>query len=230
MTMLGALAPPANRRHVGALAWNEPATDFWFNAANSIAGLSATTAVGALQSSGWVSNTSPAFSNTATGDLISSADDTPTAFLMDTSGDKFYSPIIFGDYAHALMAGQFLGYTPTRLRARFYAAFTVASASETTGLLGFTGGATAVAAIISNGTNFLGTNATNTSTLLLVDNAYHLWDITLDSSGTPAIGYTVDGVAYTPTVVAQDLFPCAFGMVATTTNRQALAWAHIWYE
>ncbi len=220
----------ANRRHVGALDWNQPATDFWFNAANSVAGLSAATAVGALQSSGWVSNTSPAFSNAATGDFLSAADDTPAAFLMDTSGDKFYSPIIFGDYAHGLLAAQFLGYMPTRLRARIYAAFTVASANEATGLLGFTGGATAVAAIVSNATNFLGTNATNTSTLLLVDNLYHTWDITIDGSGTPSIGYTVDGVAYATTVVAQDLFPCAFGMVTTTTNRQALSWAHIWYE
>ncbi len=222
--------PAANRRHVGALAWNEPATDFWFNAANSVAGLSAATAVGALQSSGWVSNTSPAFSNTATGDLISSADDTPAAFLMDTSGDKFYSPIIFGNYDHALLAGQFLGYTPTRLRARFRAAFTVASANEAASFIGFTGGSTIVAGILSNATNFLGNNSANSSTLIAVDNVYHLWDIVLDSSGTPSISYSVDGVAFASTVVVQDLFPCAFGMITSTTNRIAWSWAHLNYE
>jgi hypothetical protein len=224
------VANATNRRHVGALAWNEPATDFWFNAANSVAGLSAATAVGALQSSGWVSSTSPAFSNAATGDLISAADDTPAHFLMDTSGDKFYSPIIFGDYAHALLAGQFLGYTPTKLNARFYAAFTVASASETASFIGFTGGATAVSAIISNATNFLGYNSSASSTLLAVDNAWHLWDITLDSGGTPSLAYAIDGVAYATTAVVQDLFPCAFGMLTTTTNRIGWSWAHIWYS
>ncbi len=220
----------SNRRHVGALAWNEPATDYWFNAANSVAGLSAATAVGALQSSGWVSNTSPAYSNTATGDLLSAADDTPSAFLMDTSGDKFYSPIIFGDYAHGLLAAQFLGYMPTKLRARFYAAFTVASANEAGSFIGFTGGTTIVSAIYSNATNFLGNNSSASSTLPVVDNAYHLWDITLNSSGTPSLAYSVDNVAYATTAVVQDLFPCAFGMVTSTTNRIAWAWAHLWYE
>ncbi len=224
------VAAPAPRKHVGALAWNEPATDFWFNAADSVEGLSAATAVGALQSSGWVSSTSPAFSNAATGDLFSSADDTPAAFLMDTSGDKFYSPIIFGNYDHALLASQFLGYMPTRLRARFRAAFTVASANEAGSFIGFTGGATIVSAIYSNATNFLGNNSSASSTLPVVDNAYHLWDITLDSSGTPSLAYSVDNVAYASTAVVQDLFPCAFGMLTSTTNRIAWSWAHIWYE
>lgn len=54
--------------------------------------------------------------------LLTSADVGQTGGArMDTADDAIVSPFIFGDYAHGLLAGQFLGYTPTTLNLECYA-------------------------------------------------------------------------------------------------------------
>ena len=88
----------SQRIHVGPLLWGQVgATDFWIGASDSVT-LGASTAVNALASAGWTA-TSVVFTNTATGDFGSSADDTPSNFGANAGTDVLTSPFIFGNYA-----------------------------------------------------------------------------------------------------------------------------------
>lgn len=216
----------ANRLHVGGLEWNfMVATDYWFHAANTVALQSAATAVGALSSSGWVT-TSVAFTNTATADFLSAADDTPTIASGDADLDILRSPIIFGNYAHGLAVSKILGYMPTKLCAEWYGAFATASANEAGTWMGFWAG-TKSAAVYSDGTNFQMTTTTATDAGALISTTYHLWKIVVGPSTTE---WFIDGVSQGTATTAADLWPASFGFVTSTTNRPAISWAHVWYE
>ena len=214
-----------NRIHTSN--WHDPATDFWMTAAGTAGFLSASTAVGALAAVGWTA-TAMTFTNTATGDFLSSADHTPAIYISDATADVLLSPRIFGSYSHALMVSKFLGYFPTKLCAEWYGAFTVASANEAATFIGFDSGAL-VAAVYSNATNFLLSNAAQSATDagIAVDNAYHLWKIVKDATNDE---WFVDGASQGTVAVSTDLYPVAFGLRTSTTNRIALNFAHVWYE
>lgn len=218
-----------NRWHVGALqGYDVPATDYWGYAANTIK-LNASTAVGADAAMGFVA-TSVVFTNTATGDFLSAADETPANFSANATADKYYTPIIFGDGPHARYVQQTLGYLPTKLCAEFYAQFATASANEAATLIGFHDGTAAVASIYSGGTAstfFLSNSVPATDAGAAIDTSWHLWKIAVVAATTE---WFIDGVSQGTVATSADKWPAAFGWVASTTNRPALAWYHIWYE
>ena len=225
-TGLGQGFQVGRRVHVGPLNWHDPATDFWIDAAGTAGFLSASTAVGALASVGWTA-TAMTFTNTATGDFMSSADHTPAIYISDATADVLLSPRIFGSYSHALRVSKILGYFPTRLCAEWYGAFTVASANEAATFIGFDSSAL-VMAVNSNATNFLLSNATPTTDAgIAVDNAYHLWKIAMDVTSAE---WFIDGASQGTVATSTDLYPVAFGSRTSTTNRISLNWAHVWYE
>ena len=212
----------SQRIHVGPLLWGQVgATDFWIGASDSVT-LGASTAVNALASAGWTA-TSVVFTNTATGDFGSSADDTPSNFGANAGTDVLTSPVIFGNYAHMLGASRTLGYQPTTLNADVYGAFTTASANEAATYIGFT-----PARVYSGGTasTFFLSNSSATAAGAAIDTAYHLWRFTVDATNTTL---AMDGAAAISVATLADVWPAAFGWVVSTTNRPAMSWAHIWY-
>lgn len=218
------------RHHVPAHLWqSEAGTDYWIVAGNQdMFTASGATNISGLDSYGWVTTSLDAHTNTTTADFMSSADDTPPHILANASGDALSSPFIFGNYSHALLAGQILGHLPTKLTAEFYAAFTVASADETGTYMGFHSSGKSMS-IYSDATNFLLSSSGTEDAGIAVDNAYHQWRIVVDSS-TSLCEWFVDGTSQGSIAVEADAWPMAFECVASTTNRFALSWAHIWYE
>ena len=217
-----------NRLHVGPLQYDLPATDYWGSATDSPQ-LSASTAVGADASAGFIA-TSVVFTNTATADFLSSGDDTPANYNANASADKFYTPVIFGNYAHALYVSKVLGYLPTRLCAEWYGAFLTASAAESATLMGFTDGTNPIASIYSNGTAstfFLSNSTPSTDAGAAIDTNYHTWKVIVDATNT---NWFMDGANQGSVTTSADVWPAAFGWSASTTNRPGLAWWHIWYE
>lgn len=249
---------PMSRQHVrGGHLWQyEAGTDYWLMPAGSAADdptAAASTATGPeLAESGW---TVTSLVNTAGsgGDLlggvpsITPADPgVPNHFLGDATGDLIVSPVIFGDYGHALMASKIAGKKrlPNRLILEAYAAFTVASADEPTTGFGFFEDATTttsatealqLAFISSNSANFeLNTNASTTLTDAgaAVDNAWHLWKIELlwDTAGVVRANWYIDDSFQGFIVPTNDEAPYAFGAHNLATNRLGLGWVHIFYD
>ena len=218
-----------SRVHVGARDWQEsPATDYWFYTGPDVSVASGATNISGLDSFGWTT-TSLAFTNLVTGDFMAAADDTPIHLLTNADLDVLQSPIMFGSYAHQQFVKSILGYEPTRLCAEFYAAFTVATADETASHIGFYNGAAVVMAINSDGTLFELYNGSTKDNGAAVDNAYHLWKIAVDK-GAGTAEWFIDGTSQGTLAITQDVWPAAFRMAASTTNRPALSWAHVWYE
>ena len=226
------------RRHVSrpSLWTREPGTDFWLKPGVGMPGIAADEL---LTDYGW---TLTSITQTAgsLGDLLSSADvETPNIAALDAASDLLLGPLIFGDYASGLLAGQFLGYMPTKLCLELYANFSVATVAETTSGFGFSTGTSLtatnhIAFIYSDATNFAirGTPGTGlyVDTGALVDNAYHHWKIVATAGG--AVTWYIDGALQGQISLVTDLFPTALSasVVAAGTNRVNIAWAHIWYE
>jgi hypothetical protein len=220
---------PSKRIHVLPQFWGvQPGTDYWFAAANADSSVTgAADVAGGLSGWGWTT-TSLVFTNLVTADFFSSSDDTPPHLLANASGDLLASPAFFGSYSHRLLAGQILGYLPSKLCLEFYGAFTVASADEATTSMGWHNGAAVTASIYSNATNFLLYNGVTTDAGPAVDNAYHLWRIDTTFGGTHE--WFVDGTSQGTLAITADVWPAAFVAIANTTNRFALAWVHAWFE
>lgn len=214
---------------MAAKDWEEAATDFWIFAGNNdLVTVQAATNVAGLSGWGWTA-TSVLYTNDSTGDFLSSADDTPPNFSADANADQLVSPRVFGSYAHGLMVSKILGKLPTKLILEFYGAFPTASASEAATFMGLNDGGTAGAFIYSDGTNFQLSNGTNLDAGALIDNLYHLWKIVINSV-TGLIEWFQDGVSQGTIAVPTDVFPLALKCAASTTNRWAMSWAHVWYE
>jgi hypothetical protein len=117
------------------------------------------------------------------GDFLSSSDDDPSSFHFDAASDRLHSPSVFGNYAHALLAGQFLGYFPTSLNLEVYAAFLDATTNETASGFGFVEGGgsiitanDALAVVVSDGTNFkLRSGAATSAACPADDTSWHQW-------------------------------------------------------
>ena len=214
--------------------WSKPATDYWIVATTADQStVSAATNTAGVDSFGWTA-TSLVHTNLVTADFFSAADDTPNHFLANASGDLLRSPIMFGSYAHRLLVSKILGYLPTKLCLEFYAAFTVASADEAATYIGFDNAAAMTCAVYSDATNYLLSNDGGTTedaggTVASVGNTFHTWKIVLDS-GTSLSEWFIDDVSQGTLAIKADVWPSAFVAVASTTNRFALAWAHVWYE
>jgi hypothetical protein len=253
---------PTTRQHVTmGYEWGQAAgTDFWLvnNSGFDIYAAAATTSGEQLAENGWTAtsivNTAGSGSDfrggvftktTAPGPKTGShggtfADaGTPNHGLTNASADLLLSP------AHMRMAAQLAGKAalPNYLIADFWAAFTVASATEVRTSIGFYTAATTdstveagqLAALQSDGTNFLLAGAAATMTKgALIDTNWHNWRIVLQFNG--AIGancfWYIDGALQSTTagVAAQDVFPCKWGFGTLTTNRTGVGLTHVYYD
>src|SRR3990167_78067 len=227
------------RRHVAADRWqSEPGTDYWVIAQHDDAlTASGATNISGLDSYGWTTTTLVVSTMTG-GDFLDSTDvGTPNAVVFGADTDLLQSPTIFGDYSHGLMAGQFLGYYPTRLVVEVYAAFTTHSANETRTGFGLTeaGGTSGTAAdamawIHTDGTSFTLRSAADSDAGSADNATFHQFRIVCTVGQTDAIEWFIDGTSQGKMDVQAALWPCSFGAYSSTTNRISLAWCHIYYE
>lgn len=238
----GSFAKSLSRVHVYAPElWNRGAgTDYW-----AIFGIESTIAAAGssalLSDSGWTT-TSLAETAGDGADLIATGDRAnPPHILTNAGNDLLQSPAIFGDYGHAQVAASMLGYQPTKLCVEFYGAMTVHSADEkTTTGWGFVeaGGAAGTANdrmawIGTDGANFFCSSAADEDAGAADDANWHVFKIELSNvvaAGTDMATWYIDGASQGTLDVQTDEWPVSFGMFASTTNRPALAWIHIWYE
>jgi len=228
-----------NRRHIWTpQGWGyEAGTDFWFVGAAS--GMLTSGNAHELADYGWTT-TALGFATPSAADFISAADQgTPNALAFDAAGDLLKSPVIFGEYNHALLAAEILGYTPTQLVAVIRAQFAVASNNETATGFGFfeDGGAPNVAAdafamITSNGTNFVARSGADSDAGAAVDTAWHTWKLVIGAGPADGIEWFMDGVSQGTFDTETDELPVGFGagvLAATGANFFNLAWAHLYY-
>ena len=193
-----------------------------------------------LDQYGWLTNAFSHLAGSGASHLSSSDVGTTGGINFDTAGDYLISPFIFGDYAHALQAGQFLGRFPTRLYMEAYARFAANNDEEATGF-GFVEAGTDdnaiakgdwMAGITSDGTNFsLESGAAAAASDGLDSTTTHQWRIQMDVGA--AIKWYIDGTQQTNTLALQtDLAPYAWAAstVGGGDNDPVIAWVHIWYE
>ena len=220
-----------NRVHiVDPRLWGRTAgTDFWFYPSEELTTGGA--AGNLLSDHGWIT-TSLVETIGSAADFLSSADlGIPTHLLTNADLDALQSPAIFGDYGHAQIAASILGYQPTKLVCEFYGAMTVHSANETLTGWGFLSndGASKIATIHTDGTNFSLINSTPTTDVGAADDAnWHRFKISLTFGGSAE--WFIDDTSQGTIPIVTDLFPVGFYMFASTTNRPALGWAHVWYS
>ena len=215
------------------------ATDFWANWGDLTF---ADTAASDLVANGWLTS---GFSQLASSgaDFISNspiADAGTTGGLnFDTHSDYTISPFIFGDYSHALLAGQILGYMPTSLNMECYARFAANNNEEETGFGFLEAGVDAnalvkgdlMAYITSDGTNFsLESGAAADASIGLDDTNPHQWKI--KCKGTTAEWF-IDGTSQGTIALQDDLWPVAWGAgtkASSGANDPVISWIHLWYE
>ena len=231
------------RKHIlRAQDWGSAAgTDYWahFNDIDML-GVSQVTSAdpgrSALSNYGWTTTALAIITNSGSGaDFLSSTDEVSnTGVDLVDSGDLLQSPRIFGNYGHALLAEQFLGFAPTMLVLEVYGRMYTASANETNSGFGFIedAGTPATAAdhlafIFSDSSNFGLRSGAASDVGAAVTTTFHLWRIEL--VGTTAEWF-IDGTSQGTIVLETDEFPVSFGAHAFTTNNLMLAWVHIWYE
>ncbi len=170
----------------------------------------------------------------------------PTALLMDTSGERITSPFVFGAWWVTRNIRAAYGWTPTKLIAEWVSFYTTSSNADTTGGIGFiqAGGAIQTAAtheavVTSDGTNFILRSGTATSTATsAVDTVTpHIWRVTLDM-GTLLATFMKDGVAVGTggssgtgaIAITQAKAPFAFAAGVTSSNVLSLGEAHVYYD
>jgi len=228
---MGVLVNPGIKRlFVPPQDWGvQPGTDFMLLPEGEIL-----TANGYLLSDyGWTT-TSLSLVTGAGADFIASADvGVPGHILTNASGDLLQSPVVFGDYYHAWLASKILGYVPSTLVVEVIAAFSVATANETTsgfGLIEDGGGPAtandALAYIFSDSANFGLRSGAASDAGAAVDNAWHVWRIEVDSTN---VEWFIDDTSQGTIALEADEWPVSFGMHTLTTNRVLLGPVHIYY-
>lgn len=184
---------------------------------------------------GWTM-TSLGVTEGSAGDFLSQADHTPTFCLFNAASDALVSPRVFGSYDAGIMAQRFLGYPPTTLTLEFYAAFTTASANETTTFIGMVApscvdaaAAGSGGAIRSGGTasTFFLTSDNGSDAGANIDTGYHLWRIVYGATTTE---WFIDDVSQGTITTETDIWPLSFKAFAGTTNRLALVYARVYYS
>ncbi len=213
-------------------------TNFFLGGGTTTALITSGTAGQVLSEFGWTT-TALAYVAGSAADFASSADPgIAPHFLLADASDLLASPAIFGSYNHMLQAQRILGYLPTSLNCEVWAAFTTASADEPSTAFGFVedGGSVITAAaadqlacISSNATNFELNSGAASDAGAAVDNAWHLWKISVTST---QVEWFIDGTSQGTIALEADEFPVSFeaGVVAAGTNDIALGNVHIWYE
>lgn len=231
---------PIRRVHVLAPQdWGHAAgTDFWANWGDLTM---ADAASADLVANGWLTTGFGHLAGTGA-DLMSSSDVGTTGGLnFDAASDFIISPFVFGDFAHARMAQDLLGYLPTTLTMECYARFPVNNDEEETGF-GFVIAGTDANALVkadleafvaSDGTNFSLESASAAATSIdLDDTDTHVFKIVMLQGA--AIDWYIDDTIQTNTLaLVNDVFPVAFaaGTKATTgANDPVVSWIHIWYS
>lgn len=230
-----------NLRHhvINPWAWGtESGTDFW-----AIWSASTMIEAGAIDPDnyGWLTTGFSILAGSGA-DFISASDPGTTGGLnCDAAGDYIISPFVFGDYAHALQAGQHLGHLPTSLNMECYARLAANNDEEETGF-GFVEAGVddnalvkgdLMAFITSDGTNFsLESGAAAAVSDEVDDTSPHQFRIKATVGGTWE--WWIDGVKQSSTLAIQtDLWPCAWAVgtkASTGANDPVVAWVHIWYE
>ncbi len=212
-------------------------TDYWA-IFGDVKGVAAD-AIGDLDLYGWETIAYLYTAGTGASHLSSADVGTPGGADFDTAGDYILSPFIFGDYAHALVAGQFLGYFPTKLFMECYAFFTANNNEEATGF-GFVeagGGGNVMAKgdlmayVTSDGTNFSLESGAAAAAGSTDNTTPHQFKIEMGVG--VAIKWYVDGTEQANTLALQtDLAPYAWGAstAAASANDPVVSWVHIWYE
>ncbi len=211
----------------------QAATDFWafFGDLQAIEA----TVFGDLDSFGWLTNSFSYLAGSGADFMSSSGIGTTGGLNFDAGGDLLTSPFIFGDYAHALMAGQILGKMPTSLNMECYARL-AANNDENGSGFGFieAGGATTTAAdqmayISSGGTVFELHSGATEDAGATNDTDPHLWKI--KCSGTTAEWF-MDGTLQGSIALQDDLWPVAWGVGTEGggDNDPVMSWVHIWYS
>lgn len=228
-----------NRKYVtDPRAWAfDVGTDYLLVPSVTTALITSGTAGQVLSEFGWVT-TSLTHATPSGADFMASADKgTPNGFLTDATGDILRSPIIFGDYNHARAVQQILGYFPTSLNLEVGATFTVASADENQTAFGFLedGGTASVAAdqlaaIYSDGTNFILRSDADSDAGAVIDTNYHVWKTVIKPGTTDKVEWFIDGTSQGTMNLKEDEFPVSFFMHALTTNRIRLSWVHVYYR
>ena len=192
---------------------------------------------------GWTQTTVTATAGDGLADLLSATDvGAPGHGLTTALNSLLLSPLGFGGPAHYNFFKAQMGYAPSRLCVEFMGAMTVHSANENLSGWGlcFATPLTAtndLAFIYTDATNFsiknIGTGAGNVDAGAADDAAWHIFKIVCTQDGSTVVGaieWFIDGTSQGVIDLNADKWPAAFAMSATTTNRPALAWAHIWYE
>lgn len=221
---MGHGAGGVNRIHAkNADEWGSSATDFWISAGDMDATLP----------TGWT-NTSILLTQSALSDFNSAADaQSISTWGTNADLDQLLSTRRFGSYYDFQEQADLLGYLPTALYCDILGVFTVHSANETATGFGLAGGVPLtitnhVAWIFSNSTNFaLRTGATTTDAGALLDTTFHMFRIVITTGSTTE--WFIDGVSQGTVTTMVDMFPCSFGMSASTTNRPFFNRVHIWY-
>ena len=228
------------RVHVGPRDFdNGGATDYWINfqdSANQVAAASATNPGGL---SGWFHTTTSLVATAGTaGDLNSGTDYTPSHILTNAAADVYQTARIFGGFDQFQRVSTVLGYLPTKLILEFVAAFTVASANETTSFIGLCAPAVTDAAAAGGGgavrsggtaSTFFLTSDAGSDAGANIDTAWHRWRIEITSA---ACEWFIDGTSQGTIALEADEFPVSFeaGVVAAGANDIAIGNVHCWYE
>lgn len=231
---------PGTRVHVlNPRDWGTAAaTDFWANWGNLDI---IPTGAEDLEDHGWLAS---AFTHIAGSgsDLMDSADVGALGGInFGTASDYIISPFIFGDYPHARMVQDLLGYLPTTLNMEIFTRFAANNDEEETGFGWVIAGTNdnalvksdLEAFITSDGTNFSLESASAAATSIdLDDTVSHVFKIVMLKGA--AIDWYIDDTLQTNTLaLVNDVFPVAFaaGTKATTgANDPVISWVHIWYS
>ena len=210
-------------------------TDYTLVAGTNTALITGGTAGQVLSEYGWTT-TALSYVVGSGADFASKADlGVPNHFSFGASGDLLKSPVIFGDDAHMRAVEDILGYYPTQLVMRVYAAFSVASADEDVSGFGLIedGGAITTAAdhmatFVSNATNFELRSGAGEDAGTVVDNAWHRWEAVATFGGS--FEWFIDDASQGTLAITADEWPCAFSAHSLTTNRILLNSVHIFYR
>lgn len=213
--------------------WGQsPGTDFWLIGHNSNLIEAAT---GDLDEYGWATTGFSILASSGADFISADGVGTLGGINFDAASDLLRSPIIFGDYSHALMVQSILGRLPVSLNMEVYARF-AANNNETATCFGFIEASgspvtanDAMATIFVDGTDFGLRSGAATDTGDTADTAAHLFKIRC--LGTTAEWF-IDGTSQGTIALQDDLWPVAWGAgtVSGGSNDPVISFIHCWYE
>lgn len=188
---------------------------------------------------GWATTGSPTGLSSGSADFNSSSDNAPMGVGLNTvaSAQSYrFSTLLFGSYAHRMIAEKILGYRPTKLCFRVWADFSTNSANESNTGFGFvtttvatTTDAQKVAWIHTDGANILLRSNTTTDAGPVDTGGYKEIVVKVDETN---IEWFADGVSQGTISTPGDVFPVAWQVngAAARTNTVQVSNLLVWYE